>query len=169
MLIIFAGLPGSGKSTLARMVALRMQAVYLRVDTIEQAMHRSGFSNEQIGGVGYGIGYSIATENLRLGRTVVADTVNPWEQTRDEWRKAAIDAGTSYLDVEVVCSDPAEHLRRVESRESDIEGHALPSWQEVIDRDYHPFKAGRLVIDTFKLSPEEAVDLILQALEPLAL
>ena len=38
MLIIFGGLPGSGKSTIARALALRLGAVYLRIDTIEQAI-----------------------------------------------------------------------------------------------------------------------------------
>ena len=38
MLIIFSGLPGSGKSTIARALARRLGAVYLRIDTIEQAI-----------------------------------------------------------------------------------------------------------------------------------
>jgi predicted kinase len=38
MLIIFSGLPGSGKSTVAKIVAKRLGAVYLRVDTVEQAI-----------------------------------------------------------------------------------------------------------------------------------
>ena len=38
MLIIFSGLPGSGKSTIARALAKRLGAVYLRIDTIEQAI-----------------------------------------------------------------------------------------------------------------------------------
>ena len=38
MLIIFSGLPGSGKSTIARALAQQLGAVYLRIDTIEQAI-----------------------------------------------------------------------------------------------------------------------------------
>lgn len=38
MLIIFSGLPGCGKSTIARALAKRLGAVYLRIDTIEQAI-----------------------------------------------------------------------------------------------------------------------------------
>ena len=52
------------------------------------------------------------------------------------------------LDVEIVCSDAAEHRRRVESREPDIAGHALPTWQEVVARDYHAWDRDRLVVDT---------------------
>lgn len=36
------GLPGTGKATLARLLAARIGAVHLRVDTIEQAIVRSG-------------------------------------------------------------------------------------------------------------------------------
>jgi len=52
------------------------------------------------------------------------------------------------LDVEIVCSDAAEHKRRVELREPDIAGHALPTWQDVVERDYHDWDRDRLVVDT---------------------
>ncbi|MER6141898.1 AAA family ATPase [Streptomyces sparsogenes] len=38
MLIVIGGLPGTGKTTLARLLAARIGAVHLRVDTIEQAI-----------------------------------------------------------------------------------------------------------------------------------
>ena len=38
MLIAFGGLPGVGKTTLAKALAKRQAAVYLRIDTIEQAV-----------------------------------------------------------------------------------------------------------------------------------
>ena len=37
-LYIFSGLPGTGKSTLAKRVAQHFDALYLRIDTIEQAL-----------------------------------------------------------------------------------------------------------------------------------
>jgi predicted kinase len=40
-LIVFGGLPGTGKTALARMLAVRLQAVYLRIDTIEQALRNA--------------------------------------------------------------------------------------------------------------------------------
>jgi predicted kinase len=83
------------------------------------------------------IAYAVAADNLRLGRTVIADCVNPWSLTRSAWRSVAERAGVAVLDVEIVCSDAAEHRRRVEARQPDIAGHTLPIWQDVVARDYH--------------------------------
>ena len=53
MLIVFGGLPGVGKTTLARAVARKMEAVYLRVDTIEQALRTSNMLQAEVGPAGY--------------------------------------------------------------------------------------------------------------------
>ena len=65
------------------------------------------------------VGYAVAQDNLRLGRTVVADCVNPWPLTREAWRAVAQRAQGQSLDVEITCSDAGEHRRRVESRLAD--------------------------------------------------
>lgn len=49
MLIVFSGLPGTGKTTLARDLASRAGAVYLRVDTIEQAIRNAGVLAKGVG------------------------------------------------------------------------------------------------------------------------
>ena len=41
-LIVLAGLPGSGKSTIARELARRTGAIWLRVDSMDQAIWASG-------------------------------------------------------------------------------------------------------------------------------
>ena len=40
-LIIFSGLPAAGKTTLARILATQLDALYLRIDTIEQSLRDS--------------------------------------------------------------------------------------------------------------------------------
>jgi predicted kinase len=52
-------------------------------------------------GEGYRVAYAISEDNLRLGRSVVADCVNPWTLTRQEWQAVAIRAGVRAVDVEV--------------------------------------------------------------------
>lgn len=145
MLIILGGLPGSGKTTLARALATKLDAVYLRVDSIEQAMHRSGIA--AVGTAGYAVAQQLATDNLRLGRRVIADSVNPVAASRRGWRVAAETVRAHYVEIEVVCSDQAEHRRRVVTRQADIEGHRMPSWADVQALQYEPWIVD-LVIDT---------------------
>lgn len=148
MLIIFGGLPGTGKTTLARALAEELDAVYLRIDTIEQALSSSRGSDGDVLDAGYRIACAVACDNLTLGRTVVGDCVNPLFITRNAWRSAAAAARTSAIEIEVICSDLAEHRRRVESRRSDIPGLCLPSWQEVMSRDYEPWEREHITVDT---------------------
>ncbi|MEM6903131.1 MAG: AAA family ATPase, partial [Pseudomonadota bacterium] len=77
VLIIFAGLPGSGKTTIARALADHLGAFHLRIDTIEQAVQRSMLKVSEAEDAGYLAAYGIAGDNLRQGRIVIADSVNP--------------------------------------------------------------------------------------------
>jgi len=160
MLIIFGGLPATGKTMIARELARQIGAVYLRIDSIEQAMRDSGAVTQPLNDAGYRVGYALAEDNLRLGRTVVADSVNPLSLTRDAWVEAAKRAGVSALEIEVKCSDPSEHRRRVEARTTDISGLRLPSWDEVVSREYHPWNHEHLVIDTADCTVDKSVSMI---------
>ena len=157
MLLTLSGLPGTGKSTVGREVARRLQAVFLRIDSIEEPMLAAGWPIE---GVAYDVAHAVAEDNLRLGHTVVADCVNPWPLTRTAWRAVAERADVAAIDVEFVCSDVEEHRRRVERRHA--EETACPAWQQVVDRDYCPWDGDRLVIDTATVSVDEAVRTILE-------
>lgn len=163
MLIVFAGLPGSGKTTVAREVASRLAAVYLRIDAIEQALVSAKVLAGDVGPAGYEVAHELARTNLSLGLTVVADCVNPWPVTRDAWRAVAAGTSSRVLEVEIVCSDAAEHRRRVERREADIPGHVLPDWASVSRHDYRPWTTDRLVIDTASTSVADAVRQIVAA------
>ena len=158
MLVALSGLPGVGKTTIARALCRATRAVHLRADSIEEALRNAGWTVES---EGYRVAYAVAEDNLRLGHIVVADCVDPWPLTRNDWRSVAERAGVRVLDVEIVCSDADEHRRRVESRCPDISGHRLPTWNEVIERDYRAWNGDRLVIDSARLDVEESVQAIL--------
>jgi len=162
--IIFGGLPGTGKTTIARQVAQKLSAVYLRIDSLELALVRSGLVNSQwdLGSAGYMAGYALAADNLRLGLSVVVDSVNPLRITRDAWRDIAVQDGIDYLEIEVICSDAMQHRERVETRSPDIPCLVLPDWQGVINRKYDPWDREHVVIDTAELQAEEAVCEILK-------
>ncbi|RUQ85155.1 adenylyl-sulfate kinase [Legionella septentrionalis] len=166
MLIVFGGLPGTGKTTISKEIAKILKAVYLRVDTIEQTIKNS--KKGLIGPEGYLISYAVAKENLQLGLSVVADSVNPIEITRNDWREIANSIGIKSLEVEIICSDLVEHQKRIETRVSDIQGHKLPTWDEVKMRDYEKWDSATLCIDTTQCSPEEAIRVIIAHIEQLS-
>lgn len=148
MLVIICGLPATGKTTLARALARQIDAVHLRVDTIEQAIVRSGLAAQPLGPAGYLVAYALAEEHLRQGLTVIAESVNPLAITRDAWRDVARRAGVAAVEAEIVCSDTAEHRHRAEHRTVDIPDLALPSWEAIVNRDYEPWHREHVVIDT---------------------
>ena len=168
MFIIFGGLPGTGKTTIARALAEQLEAAYLRIDTIEQAIRSSNVlpPDADMGPAGYFVAYQVAADNLRLGRTVVVDSVNPDSVTRDAYKAVAEREAVNFLEVEIVCSDTAEHRRRIEMRQSDIAGLVLPTWQSVVYRPYKNWDRPHLVLDTASLSAAECLDKIVGALSP---
>jgi len=165
MLIVFSGLPGSGKTTIARALASHLRATYLRIDNIEQALRNGGLA--EVGKAGYDIANALARSNLALGNRVVADCVNPVAESRQAWQGIAEAEQSPLLNIEVVCTDIAEHRRRVENREADVPGLRPPSWQSVLDHDYQAWSDERLTLDSSLLSPAEAVRIIVGHLETL--
>ena len=161
-LFIFSGLPGTGKTTLSQQLAPKVNAVHLRIDTIEQALR--DLCNLKVKGEGYRLAHRIAADNLRLGINVVADSCNPLELTRREWEQVVADMRCKFINIEVICSDSCEHRRRVESRKSTIHGLHLPTWQDVEEREYHRWSKSRCIIDTAGRSESECLEMLLREL-----
>jgi len=160
MLIVFGGLPGVGKTAVARELARNIGAVHVRIDSIEQAIRASGIVNHPMNDAGYRVAYAIAEDNLRIGRTVIADSVNPLRLTRDAWIEVANRMQVNAIEIEVTCSDVMEHRRRVETRIADIPGLRPPTWEEVVSREYHPWDREHLVIDTAGRTVEQNVKVV---------
>ena len=156
ILVVFSGLPGTGKTTIARALAARLRATFLRIDVIEQAMRVAG--TLQIGPAGYTVANALAESNLVLGQSVVADCVNPVRDSRSGWQTVASQTSARLVDFYVVCSDPVEHRRRVESRVADIAGHVLPTWDQVMRREFEDWETDHIRLDTAVMSSAELVD-----------
>jgi len=135
-------------------VAQELGAVYVRIDTIEQTLRN--VSSLDVQTEGYVVAYKIASDNLVLGSTVVADSVNPVSETRHAWRTVAEAAGAKLIEIEIVCSDREAHRYRLETRVSDIEGLVPPNWKSVLAHDYEQWDDGQIVIDTADESPAQS-------------
>jgi predicted kinase len=164
MLIILGGLPGVGKTAIAGELARLIGAVHLRIDSIEQAIRASEVISQPLNDAGYRVAYAVAEDNLRNGRTVIADSVNPLHVTREAWIGVANRVQVRAIEIEITCSDVDEHRRRVETRITDIPGLKLPTWEEVAGREYHPWDRDHLVIDTAGRTVEQNVDAIREVL-----
>src|SRR5262245_41682635 len=133
MLVMFSGLPGVGKSAVADALGRELAAPVVSVDPIETAILRSGIPMSfETGLAAYTVGATIAEHQLGLGLTVIADAANYLEVGRDVWRAAAAAAGVESRAIEVVCSDEAEHQRRLRTRSRRLEPYPEPTWEDVV-------------------------------------
>ncbi|RDC72381.1 adenylyl-sulfate kinase [Rhodovulum sp. 12E13] len=158
-LVVFSGLPGSGKSTLARGLAQRLlaagrPALWLRIDTIEHALAASVLRIARAEDAGYLAAQGVARDALALGVSVVADCVNPWPLTRDQWAALAPATGARLTELEITCSDVAEHRARIEARHAAGEG---PDWAAVEARDWRPWRRPVPRLDTAGRPPDAAL------------
>ncbi|GID32140.1 AAA family ATPase [Paractinoplanes brasiliensis] len=150
VLAVFAGLPGVGKSTLAARVATGLPACVLAVDTVDFALQRYEVSEPRPGFTAYGVVAALAGDQLGMGHHVIIDAVSPVKAARQLWVELAERAGVPLRVVEVVCSDDAEHRRRVEKRYAARDHDGVPDWVRVLERqaEYEPYLGPRLVVDT---------------------
>jgi predicted kinase len=138
--------------------------MHLRIDSIEQAIREASPDVACLDDSGYRVDYAVAEDNLRIGRTVVVDSVNPLPITRDAWLEVGRRAQVSTVEIEVTCSGSREHRSRVKKRKPDISGLRPPNWEQVISREYHPWNREHIVIDTASRSVEKNIKTFREAL-----
>ena len=166
-LFIFSGLPGTGKTTLSKLLAQTCKAAYFRLDTLEHGLHE--ICGIKVGGEGYGLAYRMVKDNLENGMNVIVDCCNPINLTRKEWKEVAMSGNARCVNIEVCCSDADEHKRRVENRQNDIAGFVLPSWDDVVSRQYDEWKQELMKIDTANKTVEICMDEIIGHLKKMGI
>ncbi|GAA2819352.1 AAA family ATPase [Streptomyces showdoensis] len=157
MLIAMAGLPGAGKSSIAEELGRKLGAPVVSVDPIEAAMWRAGVARSQPTGLAaYVVAEAVADGVLALGQTVIVDAVNAAEEARAQWRSLASRHAVPLVFIEVACSDPATHRRRLAGRTREIDGFDEPTWEEVERRqeEFAPWADDRLVLDSVSDLPQ---------------
>ena len=104
---------------------------------------------------------SIFLGGLGIDRFMLGDT-------GEAWREVANSRDAGLLEVELFCSDQAEHHRRAESRGATVPGLKLPSWEAIRNREYEPWGDANLRFDTCVASPEEVAEQIRKSVDNLA-
>jgi predicted kinase len=159
MLIVMSGLPGAGKSAVAEELGRRIPAPVLSVDPVEAAMWRAGIDRGQPTGLAaYVVVEALAGEILALGQRVIVDAVNDAEEAREQWRALARRSGAALRLIEVICSDPDVHRRRLAGRRRGLDGFPEPTWASVQARRaaFTNWCADRLVLDSIASPADNA-------------
>ena len=148
---MLGGLPGAGKSALADDLRTALPAVVLSVDPVENAMYRAGIDRAQPAGLAaYVVVESMAEPALLAGQSVVIDAVNAAAEARRQWRELAARTRTRLFEIEVTCSDPVQHRRRLAGRRRGLTEIAEPTWESLGPRraDLAAWTEPHLIIDS---------------------
>ncbi|WP_299954059.1 AAA family ATPase [uncultured Modestobacter sp.] len=159
MLIVVGGLPGVGKTTVARAVAGELRAAHLRIDAFETALLRQHLvaGPDEVGAHGYDLALAAADTCLTAGTDVLVDAVFDVAAARRPFRELAARHGAGVHWLRLICTDPAEHRRRVEERTADLAGHTVPTWEQVRARRVDQWHERHTVVDTAGGDPVAAV------------
>lgn len=129
-LIVFSGLPGAGKSALAEAVGQKLGIPVFAKDWLEATLLRAELApanpEKPLGSAGYQLLTMLAERQLRLGQSVILDSVASTQSIRSTWRALARQFGADWRVIEVLCSDKVLHRARLATRQRQI-----PCWHEL--------------------------------------
>ncbi len=156
-IIVFSGLPGTGKSSLAEAVARELSIPVFAKDWLEATFIRCELkpadSSGGLGSAGYQLLTTLAERQLRLGQSVILDSVAGTLSIRAEWRTLAESFRADWRVIECICSDEAVQRERLEARQRGIPGWYELDWSEVerVKTYYAPWDEERLILDVVNL------------------
>ena len=155
MLVVIGGLPGVGKTTVARALAGRLGAAHLRIDAFEVALVRQGLvpGPDDVGAHGYDLALAAADSCLGAGTDVLVDAVFPVAAARRPFGELSARHGTPVHWLRLICTDRAEHRRRVTDRVADLPGHVVRDWAAVLGRTVDQWHERHTVVDTARPDP----------------
>jgi predicted kinase len=152
--IVFSGLPGSGKSSLAELVGQNLQIPVFAKDWLESSLVGSGLISDNkdklLGFAGYELLSLLAERQLKLGQSVILDSVASIQRIRETWHKLAEQYHAEWLVIECICSDTTLHRDRLENRKRKIPNWYELEWKDIerIKTYYEPWSQPRLVLDS---------------------
>lgn len=146
--IVISGLPGTGKSSVAEAVGNKLDVPVFAKDWLEGTLLRSGVEGKT-GYAGYELLTALAERQLRLGQSVILDSVASFDRIRQQWRQLAEKFGAEWCVVECICTDLALQRQRIESRQRGIPGWHELTWADVerVQDYYEAWQEERLVLD----------------------
>jgi predicted kinase len=150
--IVFTGLPGTGKSSIAEAVARELSLPVFAKDWLEATLIRCELSpstSGSLGSAGYELLTTLAERQLRLGQSVILDSVASTLSIRAEWRRLAQTYQAEWRVIECICSDEATQRDRMNVRQRGIPGWHELDWSEVerVKAYYAPWAEERLILD----------------------
>ncbi len=148
--IVVCGLPGCGKSTIAEAVAQHLRLPIFSVDPIESAIMRSGIQRSfETGLAAYLVAETLATEQLKLGQSVIIDAVSGVVEAKDMWHKLAKKFDAELVVIECFSSDDNTQRLRIENRKRDIVGIPEITWEKVkeYEAEYVQWEEPHLSLD----------------------
>ena len=158
--IVFTGLPGTGKSSIAEAVARELGIPVFAKDWLEATLIRCELKPAEdgppLGSAGYQLLTTLAERQLRLGQSVILDSVASTLSIRAEWRTLAQTYHAEWHVIECICSDEAAQRERMKVRRRHIPGWHELDWSEVerVRAYYAPWDEKRLILDAGNLLEE---------------
>jgi predicted kinase len=152
-LIVISGLPGTGKSTLAEAMGRYLSTPVFAKDWLEATLVKSGIvpsnRDKSLGSAGYQLLTILAERQLRLGQSVILDSVASTQTIRETWYRLSQEYQAKWRVIECTCSDESFHRIQLAKRERDIPGWYELSWADVehVKRYYLPWEGERLTLD----------------------